>query len=231
MSTEQVTIESLAKRLELLENKHKKRGIVIYDESNEGAFAGCNLSKEFPVFRYVGCGYTPETIPNGIILPKGVYISYLRVLDDKSRCKVFEDRKLINMYKMAAFGLGDPDIIIKPKELITDATYFRYPNALIIGIEKTDDNLYIIHDNGVSADSYYDINVIRATITAMINKHIAKLFNAEPIDEIANLTRLLNKEKEKSANLKKDIKLLEANLVAKTHEFSELRNKLRSVLL
>lgn len=195
------------------ENKNKKQVFNIYDYSIECLFDDprYNFDNENPAFKVFV--FDSEQFPGINRLDKGV-ITYSRVLDSDNVSSLYDRNFINNLYTMSQLVNCDTaDIIIESNR--HSLIHKRYPNALVISIEETN-NIYI---GGIHKYTCNGIESTRAKITDIINEQIAKSCVVAPTEiakpcvdtkdaEIARLTSLLEAEREKYSNFEAKVKRL-----------------------
>jgi len=170
-------------------------------------------------------------------------IRYVRIMNIYQKLVTYEYSNSmlpIDLYNMIAntFTYSRSEIVI------IDGKENRnlYDNELLISVHKLDDKYELKYNLGnklitLECSNFADMtNKTRKIIYDYIDKKYPETTEAAQVelantveatstddDKIAELTKLLDEEREKSAKL-------EADLVAKTNELSELRNKLRTIL-
>lgn len=204
-----------------------KKDIYIYDSSIEGVYLNSeHESRKYYAFNSVVFVYEKNSMN----------LHYKRVLDVSQRESAYTtDSKafVLDLYKMSVSALNGT----KPEIAIIDSGEYRqlYDNKLVISVHKIDDKYKLEYNLGdyictvMCADitemrkkarniihQYIDSNYptqARADVhDANINCSTSNIESPEE-DKIAELTRLLNEEKEKSAKLQQELDSTNLDLV------------------
>lgn len=226
---------SIEERLAAIEHTLRKKDVYICDKSIEGIY----LKPEHKLVNYRAYDGVVYDYGND-----GVKIHYSRVLDLKQRAIAYHtDSKqfVLDTYKMASNALNNS----KSDIVIIDGREFRdfYDNDLVISIHKSDDGYKLKYNSGdriitLKYTNFDDLvthakkviyDYVDSVTSVKVNSVKVDSTNAESTltnDKIAELTKLLDEEKEESARLQDDLDMTCSDLSSVERNLDEVTKQL-----